>query len=101
MCLAPALTGFGGFRGVADFPEFLTMMANKLEDADTVDDLIEALGLFDSRKSGAVLPAVLKHALLSIGEKMSDEEVDFVFSRLPRDADGKFNSKDIAKILLS
>mmetsp|Transcript_9939 Transcript_9939/g.17429 ORF Transcript_9939/g.17429 Transcript_9939/m.17429 type:complete len:149 (-) Transcript_9939:103-549(-) len=87
--------------GTIDFKEFLSMMANKLSDADTVDDLVEALGLFDTRRTGSVPASVLRHALLSIGEKMSEEEVQFVFSQLPRNEQGKFVSEEIAQILLS
>lgn len=87
--------------GTIDFPEFLDMMRKKLQDRDTVEDLVDALRLFDPRKSGAVGVVVLRHALLNLGEKMTEEEVDFVFSRLPRNADGKFDSQVLATTLLS
>lgn len=87
--------------GTIDFPEFLVLMRAKLADMDTVDDLVEALDLFDPRNSGSVTEAVLKHALLNLGEKLSDEDVAYVFARLPRDASGRFCSRQIAQTLLS
>ena len=87
--------------GTIDFNEFLDMMANKINDMDTEDDLIEALQLFDVQKRGTISNAVLKHALLSIGEKMTEEEVQFVFDRLKPNQEGKYEIKMVASFLLT
>jgi len=87
--------------GTIDFSEFLEMMRTKMEDMDTEEDVVDTLALFDPAGSGSVSQAVLRHALLNIGEKMTPEEVDFVFERLPKNAEGKFDHKAIAQTLLS
>ncbi|GBG28233.1 Calmodulin-related protein [Hondaea fermentalgiana] len=87
--------------GTIDFAEFLNMMRTKIQDRDTAEDLVDALRLFDPRQQGSVSVSVLKHALLNLGEKMTEEEVDFVFERLPLNEDGKFDNQVIASTLLS
>lgn len=38
--------------GTIDFPEFLTLMAKKMKEADTEEELIEAFKVFDRDGNG-------------------------------------------------
>jgi calmodulin len=87
--------------GSIDFTEFLAMMANKLQDQDTAEDLMAAFSLFDARKSAKVAVTVLRHALLTIGEKMTDEELAFLESRLPAAEGGKYDIASLSRLLLT
>merc|ERR1712048_659867 len=63
-------------NGTIDFPEFLSLMARKMKDTDTEEDLIEAFKAFDRDGSGFISAAELRHVMTNLGEKLTDEEVD-------------------------
>uniref|UniRef100_A0A8C9PU37 EF-hand domain-containing protein n=1 Tax=Spermophilus dauricus TaxID=99837 RepID=A0A8C9PU37_SPEDA len=63
--------------GTIDFPEFLlTMMARKMKDADSKEEIREALCVFDKEGNGYINAAELHHVMTNLGEKLTDEEVD-------------------------
>jgi len=61
--------------GTVDFPSFLTIMARKMKDQDTEDDIIEAFRVFDKDGNGTISAAELRHVMTNLGEKLTDEEV--------------------------
>jgi hypothetical protein len=59
-----------------DFAEFLSLMARKMKDSDTEEELIEAFKVFDRDGNGFISAAELRHVMTNLGEKLSDEEID-------------------------
>ena len=68
-------------NGTIDFPEFLTMMARKMKDTDSEEEIREAFRVFDKDGNGFISAAELRHVMTNLGEKLTDEEVDDVISR--------------------
>ena len=62
-------------QGTIDFPEFLSLMARKMKDTDTEEELIEAFKVFDRDGNGFISAAELRHVMTNLGEKLTDEEV--------------------------
>ena len=62
-------------NGTIDFPEFLTMMARKMKDTDSEEEILEAFKAFDKSGSGYISAAELRHIMTNLGEKLTDEEV--------------------------
>merc|ERR1719263_2696687 len=62
--------------GEIEFPEFLQLIANKLQSAESIDEMREAFMVFDRDKSGSVTASELKHVMNNPGEQVSDEEVE-------------------------
>jgi len=60
------------------FDEFLPMLAQvKRQSQETsVDDMNEGLRVFDKENNGTVSAAELRHVLCTLGEKLSEEEVE-------------------------
>ena len=54
-----------------DFPAFLTIMARKMKDTDTEEDIIEAFRVFDKDGSGVISAAELRHVMTNLGEKLT------------------------------
>ena len=71
-------------NGTIDFPEFLSLMARKMKDVDSEEELREAFKVFDRDGNGFISAAELRHVMTNLGEKLTDEEVlSFVSSPIP------------------
>lgn len=78
-------------NGTIDFPEFLTMMARKMKDTDSEEEIREAFKVFDRDNNGFISAAELRHVMTSIGEKLTDEEVDEMIREADQDGDGRID----------
>lgn len=113
-CVSPPLPG----NGTIDFPEFLTMMARKMKDTDSEEEIREAFRVFDKVRrfsaaatalpppnaalaltfvpafqdgNGYISAAELRHVMTNLGEKLTDEEVDEMIREADIDGDGQVN----------
>ena len=78
-------------NGTIDFPEFLTMMARKVDDGDDEVDIKEAFRIFDKDGNGFISAAELRHVMISLDEKLTEEEVDEMIREADTDGDGQVN----------
>lgn len=62
--------------GTIDFPEFLSLMARKMKDTNTQEELNESLKVFDRNGDGLLSVRELKHMVTRMGEKMSEDEFE-------------------------
>ena len=49
-------------NGTIDFPEFLTMMARKMKDTDSEEEIVEAFKVFDKAGNGFISAAALRRS---------------------------------------
>ncbi len=75
-------------NGTIDFPEFLTLMARKIKDTDTEEELREAFKVFDRDGNQLISAAELRQVMTTLGEKLTDEEVDEMIREADIDGDG-------------
>uniref|UniRef100_A0A1A9UW97 EF-hand domain-containing protein n=1 Tax=Glossina austeni TaxID=7395 RepID=A0A1A9UW97_GLOAU len=85
---------FSPSNGTIDFPEFLTMMARKMKDTDSEEEIREAFRVFDKDGNGFISAAELRHVMTNLGEKLTDEEVDEMIREADIDGDGQVNYED-------
>jgi len=78
-------------NGTIDFPEFLSLMARKMKDTDTEEELIEAFKVFGRDGNGFISAAELRHVMTNLGEKLTDEEVNGMIREADVDGDGQIN----------
>jgi len=57
-------------NGTIDFPEFLTMMARKMQDSEGEEEIREAFKVFDKEGNGFISAAELRHVMTNLGEKV-------------------------------
>ena len=67
------------------------MMARKMKDTDSEDELREAFRVFDKDGNGFISAAELRHVMTNLGEKLTDEEVDEMIREADIDGDGQVN----------
>ncbi|XP_039721637.1 myosin light chain 6B isoform X5 [Pteropus medius] len=85
-----------------DFETFLPMLqaVAKNRDQSTYEDYLEGLRVFDKEGNGKVMGAELRHVLTTLGEKMTEEEVETVLAG-HEDSNGCINYEAFLKHILS
>jgi myosin light chain 6 len=83
------------------FDEFLPMLATitRNQDPGSYDDFVEGLRVFDKEGNGTVNAAELRHVLTTLGEKLSEDEVEQLLTG-HEDNNGQINYEDFIKIIL-
>jgi len=88
-------------NGTIDFPDFLTMMARKMRDTDSEEEIREAFKVFDKDGNGFISTAELRHVMTNLGEKLSDQEVDEMIREADVDGDGQIEYDEFVKMMLA
>ncbi len=78
-------------NGEIDFEEFLTMMAKKMREADSEEEVREAFRVFDKDGDGFLTLKELRQVMSNLGENMTDEELEEMIREADLDGDGKIN----------
>jgi calmodulin len=114
-------------NGTIDFPEFLTLMARKMKDTDSAEEvrwwgggrwcrergrpvavflthpplqIKEAFKVFDKDGNGFISAAELRHIMTNLGEKLTDEEVDEMIREADVDGDGQINYDEFVDMMM-
>ena len=88
-------------HGTIYLSDFLTMMARKMKDTDSEEEILEAFKVFDKDGNGFISAAELRHIMTNLGEKLSDEEVDEMIREADIDGDGQINYEEFVKMMMS
>ncbi|KAL7417683.1 hypothetical protein BDY24DRAFT_375731 [Mrakia frigida] len=92
--------GTDGKEGGITFTVFLSMMGDKLLKLDPEEELNEAFGSFDEGDEGVVRVEEMREWLRESGERMSEEEINKLFSsRFTDKRKGLFNYREFSKSL--
>ncbi len=74
-----------------EFNEFLQMMSKQQRNGMTQDSLKDAFRIFDKDNDGLISVEELRHIMLSLGEKMTEKELDEMMGEANIDKDGHIN----------
>ena len=75
----------------------MRIVDRKLQDTDTLDELIEAMKLFDTDKDGKLLVPELRWAMTHLGEKMDEGMVDDMIKEVDGDNDQYIDILEFSK----
>lgn len=83
------------------FEQFCTMAAMKYDEVYTENDIIESFRTFDLENNGFVSTAELRRALCTMGEKLTEEEIEALFEQANVDADGNVYYEQFVRNMMS
>ena len=88
-------------NGVIDFTEFLTIMNRKTLFWDGDEVIREAFRLFDKDGNGVISAAELHRVMKSLGENVTEDEVNEMIKEADLDGDGQINYQEFVTIMTS
>lgn len=86
--------------GTIDFTEFLTMMARKMKETDSEEEIKEAFKIFDRDGSGFISAAELRQIMTSLGENLTDDEIDEIIRETGQDGDGRIDYNEFVQLMM-
>ncbi|KAJ4969541.1 hypothetical protein NE237_016242 [Protea cynaroides] len=88
-------------NGTIEFGEFLSLMARKMKETDAEEELKEAFKVFDKDQNGYISATELRHVMINLGEKLTDEEVDQMIKEADLDGDGQVNYEEFVRMMMA
>lgn len=85
--------------GPINFTMFLTLFGEKLNGTDPEDVIQNAFMCFDEESSGKVHEDKLRELLTTMGDRLTDEEVDEMFRGAPIDSEGMFDYVSFVRLI--
>ncbi|KAL0414461.1 UNVERIFIED_CONTAM: Calmodulin [Sesamum radiatum] len=81
-------------NGTIEFAEFLNLMAKKMKETETERS-------FDKDQNGYISANELRHVMINLGEKLTDEEVEQMIREADLDGDGQVNYDEFVKMMMA
>ncbi|KAF5206380.1 Calmodulin-related protein [Thalictrum thalictroides] len=88
-------------NGTIEFEEFLNLMAKKMKETDADEELKEAFKVFDKDQNGYISATELRHVMINLGEKLTDEEVEQMIREADLDGDGQVNYEEFVRMMMA
>ncbi|KPA74299.1 putative centrin putativecaltractin [Leptomonas pyrrhocoris] len=96
---AAAAAGGGGSSGVVTYAQFVHMMAQKMSQRDSREEMLKAFVLFDTEGTGKISFQNLKRVAMELGENMTDAELQEMIDEADRDGDGEVNEEEFLRLM--
>ncbi|KAK4153256.1 hypothetical protein C8A00DRAFT_34027 [Chaetomidium leptoderma] len=85
--------------GSISFDEFLALMSQSVKELDTEQELLSAFRVFDKDGSGTISSDELRGVLKSLGENLTDAEVEEMIQLADGNGDGQIDYHEFANIM--
>jgi myosin light chain 6 len=84
------------------FEEFLPMLQSisKNREQGSFEDFVEGLRVFDKEGNGLIMAAELRHVLCTMGERLTDQEIDQLI-KCQEDQNGMVNYEEFIRVILN
>jgi len=87
--------------GQIEFNEFCDLLAQRIEGEDKEEHLKAAFRTFDQDGSGKISASELRHVMYSLGEKLTDSEINEMIREADIDGDGQINYEEFVKMMVT
>ena len=85
--------------GKVKYEDFLTLMTIKMAEKDVKEEIVKAFNLFDDDKTGKISFENLKKVAISLGENLTDEELQEMIEEADCDGDNEVSQDEFFKIM--
>ncbi|KAK2162458.1 hypothetical protein LSH36_98g03025 [Paralvinella palmiformis] len=85
--------------GTVDFPEFVQMMANRIQCTDSEEEIREAFRVFDKDDKGSISTDELRFVMSHIPGQLDEADIDQMIEEVDLDQDGKITYEEFAGIM--
>ncbi|XP_015795381.1 caltractin [Tetranychus urticae] len=86
-------------KSMVAYDDFCNLMARKICEKDTNDEIIKAFQLFDLTNSGKIRFEDLKKVSQELGENINDEELQEMIMEADRDENGYVDKEEFLRIM--
>jgi len=86
--------------GTIDYFEFLTLMVHRSSEENRENDIRQAFKLFDTDGNGTISAVEFRRTMTTLGEPMSNADVDEMMSVIDVDGDGQIDYEEFLKLIL-
>lgn len=88
-------------NGRIDFEEFVVLIHRRKKDILSEEDLRNAFRVLDKDGDKLISNEELKYLLSTLGENMTEEEVDEIIKDIDQDSDGYINYEEFVDIIVN
>jgi len=85
--------------GSIDFEEFLKMMSTTVKAHHFADETRAAFNVFDKDGSGTISAEELRQVMKSLGENLTDAEIDEMIAEADKDRNGTIDYEEFVQLL--
>jgi len=85
--------------GAIDFDEFLKMMSTSVKQSDFAHETRAAFAVFDKDNSGTISADELRQVMKSLGEDLTDREIDEMIAEADKDRNGTIDYEEFVQLL--
>ena len=84
--------------GRVGFVEFLNLMGRKMKETKEVDRMREIFNVFDKNKDGFISASEIQCVMTSLGETLTEDEVNEMVKEADRDLDSHISFEDFSQL---
>ncbi|KAK7201740.1 centrin [Novymonas esmeraldas] len=84
---------------VITFAQFVHIMAHKMSQRDSREEMLKAFVLFDTEGTGKISFQNLKRVAMELGENMADAELQEMIDEADRDGDGEVSEEEFLRLM--
>ena len=88
-------------NGEVDFEEFITLMNRRSRETNIEEDVLNAFKVFDKEGNGLISVTELRHIMMTLGDQLTEEEIDDMLKEADNDGDGYINYEEFIKNMLT
>ena len=88
-------------NGEINYDEFISILNRREKDVDTEEELLKAFKVFDKEGNGLININELKHIMLTVGNNLSESEINDMLTEADTDMDGYINYEEFIRSIVA